>query len=66
MKFFKMMKAAALIAEIFSDEEKVKEMIAKYYIETGKKITVEEAKENGTPECDAFAEWVSEKVLEEL
>ena len=62
-----MMKAAALIAEIFSDEEKLKEMIAKYFIETGKKVSLEELKAKGnTPETDEFTEWVSDKVLEKL
>lgn len=66
MKFFKMMKAAVLIGKMFSDEEKIKELIDEYFAETGLTVTVEEVKANDTEKVNWFAEWVSEKVIAEL
>jgi len=55
-----------MIGKMFSDEEKIKELIDEYFAETGLTVTVEEVKANDSEKVDWFAEWVSDKVIAQL
>lgn len=72
MKFLRMLKATALIASIFKDENKVQELINIYRIETNKDVDIHELMNKteeeiqSNPRAKDFTEWVTEKIFAAL
>lgn len=72
MRFFKKIKAAAILASIFTSVDKVQELINVYYTETNKKVEIHELMNKtdeeiqSNPKAKEFTEWIVEKILTEL
>jgi len=72
MRFFKMIKATAILISTFKDANKVQELINIYRTETNKEVEIHELMNKtdeeiqNNPRAKAFTEWVTERILAEL
>ena len=72
MKIFKMIKAMAILVNMFKDKDKVQEMIDLYKHDTGKEVTLEELilkteeEIRANPRANDFTDWATEQILKNL